>query len=114
MTNKIKLGMTVTDLSGRYLGIVHKVYDKNVPSFYIRYWSALHAKHLQYSRAENLVKVLTDEEVREQTVEDPKTPEWWELYSIVALELAVNTNDKKWFDEIHEGLAASRKELIKE
>lgn len=110
--NKLVKGMTVTDNAGRYLGIVVKEYDTTIPSYYIRYWSTLHAKHLHYSRAANLVKVLDDAEVREKTVEDPKTPEWWELYSLVALELAVSTNDREWFYEIHAGLSQARKTLI--
>lgn len=92
----IKPGSTVTDLRGRYLGIILRHSDIYPDQFYIRYWDIHFNMYLHYLRREDLV----------QEVNDPRLLSWFNNYDYATrldirqncIELALETKDKAWFE----------------
>lgn len=110
---RIKLGQTVIRLDGSDMGIVVGYLKTDNPGVSVRYFSEEHNTFRNYVCMETHVMALTDMEVVADTAEDPKTNDWVLGFAPMALEMAINTNDKEWFDEIH-AMMPKNKSTIKE
>lgn len=90
------LGMTVTDRRGRCLGIITQVTPNFEDQVMVRVWDPTMDRYLLFSKHyKSLLQVTADNWF------NPEDPLFLEILRDSCCELALATNDKKWFQELN-------------